>query len=100
MHASDAVLERRTRLTYVLLFRVVVVSLLLGGRLVEEATLPAGIGSFGFTPGLALAMVLYGSAIVFSLWLRRARNPAATIDRVAAAQIIARSPRRRPRSST
>ncbi len=86
MPASDVLRERRTRLTYVLLFRVVFISLLLGGRLVEEATLPSGLTSFGFTPGLALAMALYASAIVFSLWLRRARATA-DIDRVATAQV-------------
>ncbi len=86
MSAQGAVRERRTRLTYLLLFRVVFISLLLGGRLVEEATLPSGLSSFGLTPGLVLAMALYGSAIVFSLWLRRALA-STQVDRIAAVQV-------------
>ena len=78
--------ERRTRLTYLLFFRVVVVSLLLAARLVEDITAPDGF-ALGFSPGLGLVVLAYASAIAFSLSLRRAETSAA-IDRIAAVQIV------------
>jgi two-component system sensor histidine kinase PilS (NtrC family) len=84
--AASGARERRTRLTYVLLFRVVVVSLLLGARLFEEASTPDGM-AFGFTAGLGLLILSYASSIALSLWLRGERS-VAEIDLIAAVQII------------
>src|SRR5687767_8450503 len=77
--------ERRTRLTYILLFRVAVLSLLLAGRLIEEATAPEGVAVGGW--GLGLVVLAYASTIALSLWLRRATTYE-VVDRVAAAQIV------------
>ena len=78
---------RRTRFTYFLFFRVVVISLLLAARAIEEAAAPASAPAFGITPGLVLVIVCYASAIVLSLVLGRAHSEAA-IDRVAVSQIV------------
>jgi two-component system sensor histidine kinase PilS (NtrC family) len=78
-------LERRTRLTYVLFFRVVLISLLLGARLLEEAT--ADGPSLGLTAGLGLVILSYASSIILSLWLRRALTITG-VDQVATAQIV------------
>lgn len=78
---------RRTRFTYFLFFRVVVVSLLLAARAIEEWTSPLSAPAFGITPGLLLVIVCYGSAIVLSLALGRAHDEAA-IDRVAVTQVV------------
>ncbi len=75
---------RRTRLAYVFFFRLIFISLLLGARLLEEASAPAGVPPWGFTPGLLLVIVSYASAIGLSLWLRRAQN----VERVAVAQVV------------
>jgi two-component system sensor histidine kinase PilS (NtrC family) len=86
MLPAPQVRERRTRLTYFLLFRVVLIALLLGARLFDEATLPLGV-TLGFTPGLGLVVLSFASAIVLSLWLRRA-STTEDVERVAAAQIV------------
>ena len=78
---------RRTRFTYFLFFRVVVISLLLAARAIEEWAAPLSAPAFGITPGLLFVIVCYGSAIALSLALRRA-DAVAAIDRVAISQIV------------
>ena len=86
MASAAAAPAARTRFTYVLLFRVVVVSLLLVARLFEEAAAPSGV-AFGFTAGLGLVVLCYASSIFFSLWLRRSHSEM-ELRRLAAAQSI------------
>ncbi len=65
--------ESRKRLTYLMLFRVGVVTFLLGATFISELASPAGPSSQHTNMLLGLIAVTYGLTIVFALWLQRAQ---------------------------
>jgi two-component system, NtrC family, sensor histidine kinase PilS len=74
----------RTRLTYVMLFRVGLVTLLLASALVAEVGAPLGTeASPVVLPLLGLIVATYGLTIVFALVLQRTRK----VPQLAAAQV-------------
>jgi two-component system sensor histidine kinase PilS (NtrC family) len=69
--------DRRRRITYVMLFRVAVVTVLLGANIVSELAAPVDPTQALTTRGFVLLGLIAGTyalTIVFALWLQRARR--------------------------
>jgi two-component system sensor histidine kinase PilS (NtrC family) len=69
--------DRRRRVTYVMLFRVAVVTVLLGANIVSELAAPVDQTQALTTRGFVLLGLIAGTyalTIVFALWLQRARR--------------------------